>query len=184
MQTLTSEHRDFGANRTPMRHLWRVAGSVIGLLALMGSQAASAAVITVTGTGDTIAVDNVVTLREAITSANNNASINTDVSNQNPGVYGADTINFNISGAGVHTISPAALPVITGQVTINGYTQGGTSMNTLPDGDNAVLEIVLSGANAAPARLRSASPGCPLALAVTPPWFQVWSSTSSPATAF
>jgi hypothetical protein len=110
---------------------------------------APAATITVTGTGDTIAVDGVVTLREAITSTNNNASVNTDVSNQNPGAYGADTINFNISGTGVHTISPtAALPVITGQVTINGYSQGGTHANTLPDGDNAVLGIVLSGANA------------------------------------
>ena len=35
--------------------------------------------ITVTGTGDTIAVDGLVTLREAITSANNNANVNADV---------------------------------------------------------------------------------------------------------
>ena len=38
-----------------------------------------AATITVTDTGDTIAVDNLVTLREAITSANNNADVNVDV---------------------------------------------------------------------------------------------------------
>src|SRR5436190_10977450 len=120
----------------------------ITILGLLGS-GASAAVITVTGTGDTIAVDGLVTLREAITSANNNASINADVSSQNPGVYGTDTINFGIQGAGVQTISPtAALPIITGPVTINGYTQGGTSPNTLPSGDNAILGIVLNGVNA------------------------------------
>jgi hypothetical protein len=83
---------------------------------------AQAATITVTGTGDTIAVDGVVTLREAITSANTNASVNADVSAQSPGAYGNDTINFNIAGAGVHTISlTAALPSITGPITINGY---------------------------------------------------------------
>src|SRR5689334_12086118 len=37
------------------------------------------AAIVVTGTGDDIAVDGVVTLREAITSANNNANVNADV---------------------------------------------------------------------------------------------------------
>src|SRR2546423_12837084 len=105
---------------------------------------ASAATITVTDIGDTISVDGKVTLREAITSANNNASINTDVSSQNPGAYGTDAINFNIPGAGVHTISPtAALPVITGPLSINGYTQGGSHENTLPNGDNAVLQIQL-----------------------------------------
>ena len=104
------------------------------------------AVITVTGTGDTIAVDGVVTLREAITSANNNADINADVTANRVGVYGADTINFNIPGAGVHTISPtSALPTITDPVTIDGYTQPGSSMNTLSNGDNAVLRIELNG---------------------------------------
>ena len=37
------------------------------------------AAITVTGIGDTIAVDGLVTLREAMTSANNNADVNEDV---------------------------------------------------------------------------------------------------------
>src|SRR5881398_495361 len=68
----------------------------------------SPAVITVTGTGDTIAVDGLVTLREAITSANNNANVNSDVVASG---YGTDTINFNIGGAGVHTIDvTGALP--------------------------------------------------------------------------
>src|SRR5205807_1996407 len=62
---------------------------------------------------------------------------------------GTDTINFNIPGAGVHTISPAsALPTITDPVTIDGYTQPGASMNTLANSDNAVLLIELNGASA------------------------------------
>ena len=83
-----------------------------------------AATITVTDTGDAIVVDGKVTLREAITSANNNSSVNADV--VAVGAYGTDTINFAIPGAGIHTISPTtALPVITGPVTINGYSQPG-----------------------------------------------------------
>src|SRR3977135_4320346 len=107
---------------------------------------ALAATITVTGTGDTIAVDGLVTLREAITSANNNASINVDVSAQSPVAYGPANINFNIAGAGVKSIVPtAALPVITGPVTINGYSQAGSSMNTLAQADNTALLIQLTG---------------------------------------
>ncbi len=148
MQTLTSKHPEFGTNRTAMRHLSRVAGSVIGLLGLLWSQTAHAATITVTGTGDTIAVDGVVTLREAITSANNNSNVNADV--VAVGAYGTnDTINFNIAGAGVKTISAtAALPVIIRPVTINGYTQGVASANTLANGDNAVILIELNGTSA------------------------------------
>src|SRR5262245_53416398 len=55
-------------------------------------------------------------LRQAILDANNNA--------------GADTIRFAIPGAGVHTITPTSeLPTITGPVTIDGYTQQGSSPN-------------------------------------------------------
>ena len=44
---------------------------------------------------------------------------------------GTDTIDFNIAGAGVHTINlTSALPTITGAVTIDGYTQTGSSVNT------------------------------------------------------
>src|SRR6478735_8560679 len=96
------------------------------------------AVITVTGTGDTIAVDGVVTLREAITSANNNADVNSDVAAI--GAYGPDTIQFHMLGSGIQTISPtSALPPISGALTIDGYTQPGASPNGLTVGDNAVL---------------------------------------------
>src|SRR5215469_2489310 len=92
------------------------------------------ATITVTGTGDTIANDGVVTLREAITAANTNADPSGDTT---PGDPGLDTIAFHIPGAGVHTIHLTSnLPTITDPVVIDGYTQPGSAPNTLPDGDN------------------------------------------------
>ena len=77
-------------------------------------------------------------LRQAITDANSTANVG-----------GPDQIDFNIAGAGVHTITPAsALPTITDPVVIDGYTQPGASANTLSVGDNAVLLIELNGTNA------------------------------------
>ncbi len=73
-------------------------------------------------------------LRQAILDANANA--------------GADAISFNIPGGGVRTITPASpLPDITDSVVIDGYTQPGSSPNTVTTGDNAVLLIELNGAN-------------------------------------
>ena len=52
------------------------------------------------------------TLREAI-----------DTANANPG---ADVINFDIPGSGVHTIKPSSpLPDITERVTMDGYSHSG-----------------------------------------------------------
>ncbi len=115
----------------------------LGLLCFAAS-AASAKTITVTSTGDTIAVDGVVTLREAITAANTNAASG-DAPAGDPGL---DVINFNIPGGGVKTISPtSALPTITEPITIDGYTQPGAAPNTLTVGSDAVLLIELNGAN-------------------------------------
>ena len=70
-------------------------------------------------------------LRQAITDANNTS--------------GADVINFNIAGTGVHTIAPeSALPQITEAVTIDGYSQPGAKPNTKAVGSDAVLKIELS----------------------------------------
>jgi len=61
-------------------------------------------------------------------------------------VAGADTINFNIPGTGVKTISPrSSLPDIRRPVVIDGYTQPGARENTTATGDNAVLRIQLTG---------------------------------------
>ncbi|HYW70374.1 MAG TPA: SdrD B-like domain-containing protein, partial [Pyrinomonadaceae bacterium] len=77
-------------------------------------------------------------LRQAIADANATA--------------GATVINitFGIPATGLQTIAPiSALPAINHPVVIDGYSQPGTSPNTLANGDNAVLLIELSGAQAA-----------------------------------
>jgi hypothetical protein len=110
---------------------------------------AGAATVTVTSAADNTTVDGAVTLREAITSIDNGADLNADVTAQRTGTYGAsDTINFDIAGAGVHTITPTStLPQITRAMLIDGYSQPGASVNTLAVGDNAVLLIEISGAS-------------------------------------
>jgi len=118
-------------------------------LLLAGSRGAPAATITVTGTGDVVAQDGVVTLREAITSANNDASVNLDV--VAVGTYGADVVEFNIPGAGPHVISLLSqLPAIIDTLSIDGYSQSGASANTNAFGQpsNAVIDIVLDGTSA------------------------------------
>ena len=87
----------------------------------------AAATFTVTNTSDTGAGS----LRQAITDANTAA--------------GADTIAFAIPGAGLHTITLAgSFPAVTGSVTIDGYTQPGSSANTLAVGDDAVLQVEIN----------------------------------------
>ena len=121
------------SSRRGLRH-----ASFAILLSALAS-GALAATFTVTNTSDAGAGS----LRQAITDANNAA--------------GADTITFNVSGAGcdgsgICTIVPATgLPTLTGTVLVDGYTQPGASPNTNAlGGTNAVLKIVLSGAPAAP----------------------------------
>jgi CSLREA domain-containing protein len=70
---------------------------------------------------------------------------------------GADTINFAIPGTGIKTIKVGAtglggLPDITEQVSIDGYTQPGSSPNTKAVGNNAALKVVLDGSNAGSGR--------------------------------
>jgi len=116
---------------------------------------AQAAVITVNTTADTIAVTGFVSLREAITSINNQGDVNADVTANRVGAYASapggipDVINFNISGAGVHVISATSIePPIRKPLTIDGYSQTGASANGLANADNAVILIQLDGSGA------------------------------------
>ncbi len=105
--------------------------SSLALALSLAAAAATAGTFTVTTTADSGAGS----LRQAILDANT--------------AVGADTIAFNITGSGVHTIAPAtALPAITSPVTINGYTQSGASANThdTTQGLDTVLAIEIDGA--------------------------------------
>ena len=102
-------------------------------VSMLAAACLSAATYTVTHTADSGAGS----LRQAITDANGTPAV-------------ADTIAFNIVGAGVHTITPASpLPLIIDALTIDGYTQPGSSANTNGPGlpDNSVHLIELDGTN-------------------------------------
>ena len=123
------------------RSLGRLACSGILLLA---ASSARAATITVNSMADVAANDGQCTLREAITAANTNTVSGALPGECGAGAAGLDTIAFNIAGAGVHTIAVLTpLPTITEAVTIDGYTQPGSSVNTNPTtlGTNAILQI-------------------------------------------
>lgn len=101
---------------------------LLGFLAVLGPlAAASATTFTVTNTS----ASGPGSLKQAILDAN-----------AHPGL---DTVAFNITGSGVHTIAVGDLPLITDPVLIDGYTQPGSSPNTLALGDNAVLLIEIDG---------------------------------------
>src|SRR5262245_8370045 len=107
----------------------------LALLVWAAAAPLAAATFTVTNTDDT----GPGSLRQAIDDANAAA--------------GADTIAFNIPGPGVHTITPlSVLPIIGSDVTLDGYTQPGSSPNTIATGGlNTVLQIEIDG-TAAPNR--------------------------------
>ena len=95
----------------------------------LSSQLGLAATLVVTNTNDS----GPGSLRQAILDAN--------------ALPGHDTITFNIARAGVQQIVLlTALPGLTDPtgVTVDGYTQPGTAMNTSTLGDNAVIRIVIT----------------------------------------
>jgi hypothetical protein len=106
--------------------------AALAAASLLFARPAHADTFTVTNTND----DGVGSLRQAIEVAN--------------AASGADTIKFNIPGAGVRTIAPTSrLPEITGPVTIDGYSQPGSRPNSRKTGAlDAVILVELSGLNA------------------------------------
>ena len=93
---------------------------------------AHAAILIVSNTADSGAGS----LRQALLDSNSSAGV-------------LDTITFNIPVAGVRTIIPlTVLPTITDPVVIDGYTQPGSSANTMAIGDNSVHLIELNGNSA------------------------------------
>src|SRR3712207_4232080 len=124
MMTLTNNFRRTLAMGLTLAALLAVLMSAS--LSMAAKPALASTTFTVTNTsepGDGLCNAAGCTLRDAILAANDTP--------------GADTINFNIPdnpnapGLEVKTISPkSVLPPITDQVTIDGYTQPGASINT------------------------------------------------------
>jgi hypothetical protein len=108
-------------------------GLLLGFVAALVAEGASAATLTVFTTADSGAGS----LRQAITDANLG--------------LGPDSIVFNIAGIGIHTLTLASpLPTIIQSVDIDGYSQPGALENTLAGGNDAVLLIELDGSNLPP----------------------------------
>jgi len=114
--------------------------AAIAAILLTAANLAHAATFTVTSTADTAGATcgATCTFRQALTAANAD-------------VAAAPKIAFNIPGTGVHPISVvgSSLPTIDhANLTIDGYTQPGATVNTLAEGDNAVILIQLDGVGA------------------------------------
>lgn len=138
--------------------------SVLFILALttlliFSPQANAATTITVNSTADDTDNDGECTFREAIIASNTDTASGVAAGECLAG-SGSDTIEFNISGAADftnggqngYTISPTSqLPAITQTVTINGYSQPGSSANTAtsPLPLDTVLLIQIDGTSAA-----------------------------------
>jgi hypothetical protein len=132
--------------------------SVILALEQLETRAVPATITVNSSIDSDVRGDEYLSLREAIGLANGELNLNDfggveqALVTGTPAANQQDTINFGvIDGLGpYYTIVLAkALPAITDQVTIDGYSQTGASVNTkaLRDGDNAVLHIQLDGIN-------------------------------------
>jgi hypothetical protein len=132
--------RNQGTNMTPCTFVQRTRATLHCLAALILLQAVSnrhahADTFVVSNTNDAGAGS----LRQAITDAN---------SRQVTGATACagHTITFNIAGSGPHTIQPRSpLPILRIPIDFEGYSQPGSSENTLSQGSNAVIAIELDG---------------------------------------
>lgn len=120
----------------------------VALIFATFSRVNAAATITVNSIADNQANDGVCTLREAIVSSNTDTASGAAGGECAAGSGSGDTIEFGISGTGVKTIPiTSTLPAITQTVTIDGYTQTGSTENTtsFPSPIDASLKIEVDG---------------------------------------
>ena len=117
------------------RSLARATALLMLSMSILLAAFSHAATFTVTNINDA----GVGSLRQAITDSN---------ADNTATVALPHSIQFAIAGAGVKTIAPTSqFPFITRPVVIDGYTQLGSSANTLAVGDNSVHLIELDGTN-------------------------------------
>jgi CSLREA domain-containing protein len=109
--------------------------ALVAVFVFVTSSRASAADLVVDSTADTVAVDGVCTLREAIANANNDASINADCA----AGTGTDTITFTGAGVGTITLS-STLPNV---IDLDGLTIDGGNQVTI-SGNDAVQILRVS----------------------------------------
>lgn len=102
--------------------------------------------IVVNSPDDVVAEDGVVTLREAILSLNAGAPINADVVGAGDAFGTNDRIHFNLPVGGTRIQPRTPLPAITTPVFIDGFSQPGSSPNTLPVGNNSTVVVEINGA--------------------------------------
>ena len=124
--------------RRLLHPVWRMAGALLCALALLvlSAGAAHAATIVVNSTADTVALDSLCTLREAIINANNdNSSGSADCI---PG-SGADTITF--TGNGIITLG-STLPNVTSVLTISGNGTANTVIQANASANVATYRII------------------------------------------
>ena len=133
------------SERTSGSPVFLISALVVAGLLLIAAGPAYAATFTVNGTGDGADLNLADAACDASPSRGNQCTLRAAIQEANA-TSGADKISFNIPGTGVKTIKPGSeLPAITEAVTIDGYTQPGSSKNTLARGTNAKLKIELDG---------------------------------------
>lgn len=119
----------------------------LALFSDLGWVTSGGALVVNTTADNTVAGDDLCTLREAI--LNVNAAADLTMGDCTAGVLATNHIWFGIPGGGVHTLSPSSpLPTITREVRIDGNTQSGTTVNTAATGTNAVPLIEIDGSGA------------------------------------
>jgi hypothetical protein len=125
------------------RTVWGICSATLLLVGALTPGTRAAIILPATFTVTSIGDSGVGSLREAINSANSHSE-----------AFGADTIRFNISGTGAHTVALASeLPEITDSVVIDGTTQAGFSGEPL-------IELDGESAGATANGLRITAGGC------------------------